>query len=89
MAWSTFSTGVNPGRHGIFGFVERDAQYRLQLTSARVESVPARLGPLALPWKVERPRFRRKSTSFWKLLGQASTVGQHGMGYAPPAHHPT
>jgi len=24
VAWATFSTGVNPGNHGIFGFVDRD-----------------------------------------------------------------
>ena len=60
VAWSTFSTGVNPGRHGIFGFVERDAQYRLRLTSASVEG--------------KRAVFRRKSTSFWKLLGEAGVL---------------
>jgi predicted AlkP superfamily phosphohydrolase/phosphomutase len=74
VAWSSFSTGVNPGRHGIFGFVERDKAYRLRLTSASVLTVPARLGPIPLPWKVERPVFNRKSTSFWKLLGQAGVL---------------
>lgn len=60
VAWSSFSTGVNPGRHGIFGFVERDEQYRLRLTSASVEG--------------KRAVFRRKSTSFWKLLGEAGVL---------------
>lgn len=71
VAWSSFSTGVNPGKHGIFGFVERDQDYHLRLTSASVQTVRARLGPLPLPWKVEKPVFRRKSTSFWKLLVEA------------------
>lgn len=74
VAWSSFSTGVNPGKHGIFGFVERDRQYNLRLTSASVESNRARLGPLSLPWKVERPVYHRKSTSFWKLLGEAGVL---------------
>jgi len=26
VAWATFSTGVNPAQHGIFGFVDRDRQ---------------------------------------------------------------
>ena len=26
VAWSSFSTGVNPGKHGVFGFVERAEQ---------------------------------------------------------------
>ena len=55
-AWSSFSTGVNPGKHGIFGFVQRDANYALRLTSATVEK--------------KRPRFLRRSTSFWRILGQ-------------------
>lgn len=74
VAWSSFSTGVNPGKHGIYGFVERDADYRLRLTSASVETTKARIGRWTLPWTTERPVFRRKSTSFWKLLGQASVL---------------
>jgi predicted AlkP superfamily phosphohydrolase/phosphomutase len=74
VAWSSFSTGVNPGKHGIFGFVERDKAYNLRLTSASVETGRARLGPLTLPWKVERPVYRRKSTSFWKLLAEAGVL---------------
>jgi predicted AlkP superfamily phosphohydrolase/phosphomutase len=38
VAWSTFATGKNPGQHGIFGFLTRDAaSYRPQLALARVE----------------------------------------------------
>lgn len=74
VAWSSFSTGVNPGKHGIFGFVERDSGYRLRLTSATVERGPARFLNWNLPWKTERPIFRRKSISFWKLLGQAGVL---------------
>jgi hypothetical protein len=74
VAWSSFSTGVNPGKHGIFGFVERDKAYNLRLTSASVETGRARLGPLTLPWKVERPVYQRKSTSFWKLLAEAGVL---------------
>ena len=35
-AWSSFLTGVNPGRHGIFGFKEKSANdYSFQLVNAR------------------------------------------------------
>lgn len=74
VAWSSFSTGVNPGKHGIFGFVERDRDHNLRLTSASVQSRQAGLGPLTLPWKVEKPVFHRKSTSFWKLLAEAGVL---------------
>lgn len=41
VAWSTFATGKNPGEHGIFGFLKRDAAaYRPQLALARVEKRP-------------------------------------------------
>ena len=36
VAWASFSTGVNPGGHGIFGFVERDPRtMRTRLVNAR------------------------------------------------------
>ena len=41
VAWSTFSTGVNPGKHGVFGFVKRQrGSYGYSLANA--SSVRAR-----------------------------------------------
>ena len=41
VAWTSFSTGVNPGEHGIFGFVDRDpATMRMRLINARDIAVP-------------------------------------------------
>lgn len=41
VAWTTYSTGVNPGRHGIFGFVDRDpASLTQYLPTADDVSVP-------------------------------------------------
>lgn len=35
-AWTTFSTGKNPGKHGIYDFVNKvPGEYRFQITSAR------------------------------------------------------
>jgi predicted AlkP superfamily phosphohydrolase/phosphomutase len=43
VAWSTFSTGLDPGEHGIFDFVDRD---------------PVTLAPFLSTDKTEGPRFR-------------------------------
>lgn len=41
VSWSSFSTGVNPGKHGVFGFVERlENEYAFKLTNG--SSVRAR-----------------------------------------------
>jgi len=57
VAWSTFATGVNPAKHNIFDFLNRDLRtYAPELSSAKV----TRTG-------VER---RRKSETFWKILGR-------------------
>jgi len=41
VAWASFSTGVNPGGHGIFGFVDRDPRtMAFKLPSARDLLVP-------------------------------------------------
>lgn len=57
VAWSTFATGVNPGRHNIFDFLSRDLRtYVPELSSARVTKKSVEL--------------RRRSESFWKILGR-------------------
>lgn len=57
VAWSTFATGVNPARHNIFDFLNRDLRsYAPELSSAKVRAD-----------FVER---RRKSEPFWKILGR-------------------
>lgn len=57
VAWSTFATGVNPARHNIFDFLNRDLRsYAPELSSAKVRAR-----------SVER---RRKSEPFWKILAR-------------------
>jgi len=64
VAWSTFATGVNPGRHNIFDFLSRDLRtYAPQLSSAKVTRSGVEM--------------RRRSEPFWKILGRhsiASTI---------------
>jgi predicted AlkP superfamily phosphohydrolase/phosphomutase len=57
VAWSTFATGVNPAKHNIFDFLNRDLRtYAPELSSSKVR-----------PGGIE---MRRKSEPFWKILGR-------------------
>jgi predicted AlkP superfamily phosphohydrolase/phosphomutase len=73
VAWSTFATGVNPAKHNIFDFLNRNMKsYVPELSSARVHK-PRRilkLGRFRIPLSSSRVEMRRKSQPFWKLLGQ-------------------
>ncbi|MBI3472204.1 MAG: alkaline phosphatase family protein, partial [Candidatus Solibacter usitatus] len=73
VAWSTFATGVNPAKHNIFDFLNRNMKsYVPELSSARVHK-PRRIlniGKLRLPLSGPTVEMRRKSQPFWKLLGQ-------------------
>jgi predicted AlkP superfamily phosphohydrolase/phosphomutase len=73
VAWSTFATGVNPGKHGIYDFLTRDPRtYRADLSSTDLEP-PRRhlsIGDYRIPLGHARYRLLRKSKSFWQLLGR-------------------
>jgi predicted AlkP superfamily phosphohydrolase/phosphomutase len=70
VAWSTFMTGVNPGKHNIFDFLNRDLRtYCPELSSARV-TTGNRWNMLAALGLGSGPvRLLRKSQPFWKILG--------------------
>lgn len=73
VAWSTFQTGVNPGKHGIFDFLRRDPRtYRGELSSARVRPAARelRFGRFRLPLSKPSLVGLRRSQPFWKLLGE-------------------
>jgi predicted AlkP superfamily phosphohydrolase/phosphomutase len=56
VAWSTFATGVNPAKHNIFDFLNRDLRtYVPELSSAKVTASSVEL--------------KRKSKPFWEILG--------------------
>jgi len=73
VAWSTFATGVNPAKHNIFDFLNRNMKsYVPELAAAKVHK-PARilkLGRLRIPLSQAHVELKRKSQPFWKLLGQ-------------------
>ena len=73
VAWSTFSTGSNPGRHDIFDFLDRDRRtYLPVLSSARVGKVERffRIGRYLIPRHRAELRNLRKSKPFWTVLGE-------------------
>jgi predicted AlkP superfamily phosphohydrolase/phosphomutase len=62
VAWSTFATGVNPGKHNIFDFLNRDLRtYAPELSSAKVTRKSVEM--------------RRRSEPFWKILGRSHVAG--------------
>ena len=68
VAWSSFSTGVNPGKHGIFDFLARDpSAYVPVLSSTRIDS--SKGGRLFRRSKPDISLLRR-SKPFWKVLGE-------------------
>jgi predicted AlkP superfamily phosphohydrolase/phosphomutase len=74
VAWSSFQTGVNPGKHAIFDFLARDrATYLPRLSSAEIRGPGRRLrlGPWAIPLGSAKARGMRKARPFWCYLGDA------------------
>ena len=73
VAWSTFATGVNPGKHNIFDFLNRDLRsYAPELSSARVRPPHRvlRIGKYRIPLSRPSVESRRKSEPFWNILGR-------------------
>jgi len=73
VAWSSFQTGVNPGRHNIFDFLARNpATYLPTLSSVDMGKVDRTLslGPYSIPLGKPSIRPLRKSKPFWHTLGE-------------------
>lgn len=72
VAWSTFQTGTNPGKHNIFDFLVPDERtYKPKLSSVEVRP-PRRmlhLGKWRFPLGRAEVRLLRKSKPFWSILG--------------------
>ena len=75
VAWSTFATGVNPAKHNIFDFLNRDLKsYVPELSSSKVRPPHRilRIGKFRIPLSRPSVEMRRKSEPFWKILGRHS-----------------
>lgn len=72
VAWATFATGSNPGKHNLFDFLNRNLRsYLPELSSSRVHQPHRvlRIGRWRLPLSRPTVEMRRKSRPFWSLLG--------------------
>jgi predicted AlkP superfamily phosphohydrolase/phosphomutase len=71
VAWSTFSTGVNPGKHNIFDFLTTDRKtYMPKLACSNI--IPGKktlkFGKYTIPISKPKIELMRKSKSFWKIV---------------------
>ncbi len=93
VAWSTFATGSNPGRHNIFDFLERNPfTYRLELSSTRIRERKRSvgIGPLRIERSSSTVELRQKGKTFWEVLGENgvfSAVIRVPITYPPPRFH--
>jgi predicted AlkP superfamily phosphohydrolase/phosphomutase len=73
VAWSSFSTGTNPGMHNIFDFVERDKKsYLPKQASTEIGKLERtlKIGRWRIPLAQPTIRLLRKSKPFWTILGE-------------------
>ncbi len=74
VAWSSFLTGVNPGKHNIYDFLAPDRQrYLPELSSARIRGSKRvlRIGRYAIPLGKPSIKPLRRGKPFWHYLGDA------------------
>ena len=73
VAWSTFQTGCNPGKHNIFDFLTRDKRSyypRLSSTEIGTHARELNLGLFKIPLgRTDSYQLLRKGVPFWKILG--------------------
>jgi predicted AlkP superfamily phosphohydrolase/phosphomutase len=73
VAWSSFQTGVNPGKHNIFDFLTPDQRtYQPKLSSVEIRPPrrSLRLGKFQFPLGRAEVRLLRKSKPFWNVLSE-------------------
>jgi len=73
VAWSSFSTGVNPGKHNIFDFLAPERNTYMSMLSSADIRPPTKwlpLGKYRLPLNKPSYRSLRKSKPFWTVLAE-------------------
>ena len=89
VAWSTFATGVDPSKHGIFDFLAPDRQrygLRLSSTDIRPPRRTLRVGPWEIPLGKPSIRGLRRAVPFWTVLadhGVRSSIIRVPITYPP------
>jgi len=93
VAWATFATGANPGKHGIFDFLARDpATYRPDFSIATVLPPEHNLELFGYRLPLSDPIIlnRRQGEPFWSALearGMKSSVLRVPVTFPPDAIH--
>lgn len=88
VAWSSFITGTNPGGHGIYDFIHRDAKdFTPYLSTSRSYDGKKnmQIGSWKIPLDSGRVELKRGGTAFWDILAKhdiPSTI------YSLPANFP-
>jgi len=73
VAWSTVSTGLDPGGHGLFDFIHRNPATREPISSMAEVSDPKNtlhIGPYVIPLSSGTVESLRHGRTFWQLLGE-------------------
>lgn len=72
VAWSSFSTGSNPGKHNIFDFIARTHDYRPTISSVRLRGSKRAVSVGRYVYPIGRPEITalRRSRPFWSVLGE-------------------
>jgi predicted AlkP superfamily phosphohydrolase/phosphomutase len=77
VAWSSFSTGVNPAKHNIYDFLTRNrSTYLPDLSSTYLGKVnrSLKIGKYIIPLSKPELRLLRKGKPFWTLLGEQGII---------------
>ncbi len=69
VAWASFATGTNPGKHGIFDFLRRDPTTYFPDIGLVTREKPRFLG--SIPLKGPKVTNNRRGVPYWKRLDQA------------------
>jgi len=88
VAWSTFITGMDPGGHGVFDFISRDAKTMIptRAETGTTDGKSLHVGECGvLPMGGGGPENLRKGQAFWELLDEA---GIETTIYKMPANFP-
>jgi len=89
VAWSTFITGMNPGKHGIFDFISRDPQtYSPQFSMSKITGSQENWNIFGwvIPISTPSVKLLRKGIPFWKVLeenGVEATVVNIPVNFPP------
>ena len=89
VAWATFTTGMNPGGHGIFDFVHRDPETMQPYLSTTRAEAPARtikIGNWVVPLSSGSIKLLREGKAFWQVLQEHGipTTVVHAPANFPP-----